>query len=91
MNKIDDFSKKDADLLAGSKKVATFASAFEKYRFLQRLKVYNKGAENRTEQEISKDAKVLEKRFAGLKKMTYLCSPFALQNARLFPKGSLNY
>ena len=35
--------------------------------------------------------KIFEKRFAGLKKMTYLCSPFALQNARLFPKGSLNY
>ena len=91
LDKMNDFLKKDSDLFADSKKVATFASAFEKYRFLQRLKVYNKGAENRTEQEISKDAKVLEKRFAGLKKMTYLCSPFALQNARLFPKGSLNY
>ena len=35
--------------------------------------------------------KNFEKRFAGLKKMTYLCSPFALQNARLFQTGSLNY
>ena len=32
---MNDFSKKYADLFAGSKKVATFASAFEKYRFLQ--------------------------------------------------------
>ena len=84
--KINDFSKKDSEILAGSKKVATFASAFEKYRFLQRLKVYNKGAESRTEQKISKDAKVLEKRFAGLKKMTYLCSPFALQKCETFSK-----
>ena len=33
--KIEDFSKKDAQIFAGSEKVATFASAFEKYRFLQ--------------------------------------------------------
>ena len=29
------FSKKDAEIFAGSEKVATFASAFEKYRFFQ--------------------------------------------------------
>ena len=33
--KMEVFSKKDAQIFAGSKKVATFASAFEKYRFLQ--------------------------------------------------------
>ena len=33
--KMEVFSKKDAQIFAGSKKVATFASAFEKYLFLQ--------------------------------------------------------
>ena len=35
LNKIKDFSKKNGQIFAGSKNVATFASAFEKYRFLQ--------------------------------------------------------
>jgi len=40
------FMKKDVKIFAGSKNVATFASAFEKTRFLQRLKVCNRGARN---------------------------------------------
>ena len=39
----------------------------------------------------SEKCKVLEKIFAGLKKMVYLCSPFASQNAKFFQYGSLNY
>ena len=34
-DKIKDFLKKYGQIFAGSEKVATFASAFEKYRFLQ--------------------------------------------------------
>ena len=40
------FMKKDVKIFAGSKNVVTFASAFEKTRFLQRLKVCNRGARN---------------------------------------------
>ncbi len=83
--------KKDAEIFADSKNVATFASAFEKTRFLQRSRVDVKELEvlGRTV-EFRKKCNVLEKIFAGLKKMTYLCSPFALQNA-VFSTGSLNY
>jgi hypothetical protein len=77
--------KKDAEIFADSKNVATFASAFEKTRFLQRSRVDVKELEvlGRTV-EFRKKCNVLEKIFAGLKKMTYLCSPFALQNADFF-------
>ena len=43
------------------------------------------------EYEDFEKCKVLEKKFAGLKKMTYLCSPFAPQKCAFFQHGSLNY
>ena len=82
-------------MLAGSEKVTTFASAFKKngcsykdWKFtIKELKALCKPDFPR--REVLK--KIFEKRFAGFKKLLYLCSPFALQNARLFQTGSLNY
>ena len=53
--------------------------------------VIDKGSTDNTI-KISKDAKVLEKRFGGLKKITYLCSPKRDEkNHGSFEIGSLNY
>ncbi|WP_418982559.1 hypothetical protein [Alistipes sp.] len=87
VQKIADSAKKDAEIFAGSEKVATFASAFEKngcsyevWKFtIKELKAF-------CEHDFFRKRKVLEKRFAGLKKMNYLCSPFAPQNANFFNK-----
>ena len=72
-------------MFARSEKVATFASAFEKNTFLQSMKLLAEIG------IFQKKCNVLEKIFAGLKKIIYLCSPFALQNAEFFQQGSLNY
>ena len=74
--KMEVFSKKDAQIFAGSKKVATFASAFEKYRFLQISRGFTiKELKALCKRDFPK-RKVLEKVFGGSQKITYLCSPF---------------
>jgi hypothetical protein len=49
----------------------------------ERPKVPETGLET-TETKFFQKCKVLEKRFAGFKKMIYLCSPFALQMCGIF-------
>ena len=73
------FTKKDVRTLADSEKVATFASAFEKNSCSNRslIRFSDDGAKK-------ENAKVLEKRFGGLKKITYLCSPKRDGKSRLF-------
>ena len=54
--------KKVAEIFADSEKVTTFASAFEKQRFLRiRQRVYSKGARCVLRLEFQADAKFLKK------------------------------
>ena len=71
-------------MFARSEKVATFASAFEKNRFPDEGRgIERGGCKSRSS---NGKCKVLEKIFAGLKKIVYLCSPFASQNAEFFQR-----
>ena len=71
-------------MFARSEKVATFASAFEKNRSPTRGAVLR--GEGRRPLKLERKCEVLEKIFAGLEKIVYLCSPFALQNAMFFQR-----
>lgn len=82
-------------MFASSEIVVTFASAFEKNSLSKAGRSVRErakdGSDRVAEGEIFEKCKVLEEKFAGLKKMTYLCSPFALRSAAFFQHGSLNY
>lgn len=81
------FDIKIIKTFADSKIIPTFASAFEKNScsIKSRIRFSDDGAKK-------ENAKVLEKRFGGLKKITYLCGPKRDEKiTALFEIGSLNY
>ena len=73
------YSEKTFILFCDLKIIPTFASAFEKNSCSNRslIRFSDDGAKK-------ENAKVLEKRFGGLKKITYLCSPKRDGKSRLF-------
>ena len=85
------FMKKDVKIFAGSKNVVTFASAFEKTRFLQRLKVCNRGVRNPwVNGENSENATFLKKNICRIEKDDISLQSFRIAKCGFFT-GSLNY
>ena len=81
------FDIKIIKTFADSKIIPTFASAFEKNScsIKSRIRFSDDGAKKKMQ-------KFLKKRFGGLKKITYLCSPKRDEkNHGSFEIGSLNY